>query len=298
MYFRESGQVGRGKAMQSKLEEQFTAYIDLLGFTDAVSNEEASNISDIKRLLTQISQMRSTFAVKSVGTESIQTAYIKPMITTFSDHIVISYPLKRSCKAIGDTKSTLITLVRQITQFAAQVTKDALRIGLLVRGGATIGNLYHTSSVIFGRALNDAHYIESTVSQFPRVVLSPEITSQLTQSDIQGIGLLSDDYGWYHVDYFKVLAKMESIPGDGRGTWAEQVTLMVRENLTKFDSQIKELASRNLATLEEQIKSVKRAENVAKAKGKWAWFGNEFCRGAERSKSQPPKASGYATDFR
>ena len=302
MRVRKSGSNGKGKAMQSKFEEQFTAYIDLLGFADAVSNEEPSKIADINGLLTRISQMRGRFAKASIGTESIKTISITPMITTFSDHIVISYPLKRSCKAIGDTKSTLITLVRQVNHFTAQVAADALDIGLLVRGGATIGNLYHTSRVIFGKALNDAYYIESTVSQFPRVVLSPEITSQLSNPDIQGLGLLSDDYGWYHVDYFKTLAKVGSSSADGkrldRSEWAERVKRIVSENLVRFDVRIKELTSRTLVTLEEQIKSVRRAENLAKAKAKWTWFGEEFCRGAERSKSQLPRASGYATDFR
>jgi hypothetical protein len=287
--------------MQSKFEEQFTAYIDLLGFKDAVSNEEKGNISKINGLLTQISKMRSKFAVRSEGTESIKTICIKPMITTFSDHIVISYPLKRSCKAMGDIKSTLITMVSQVNHFTAQVAEDALRIGLLVRGGATIGKLYHTPRVIFGKALIEAYYIESEVSNFPRVVLSPEITSQFTRSDIQGLGLLSDDYGWYHFDYFKRLAKMGSISADGkavdRAAWAEDVKRIVSEKLTNFDNQIKGLASKRLTKLEEQIKSVKQAESLAKAKAKWAWFGNEFCSGVERSKSQPPKSFGYATDL-
>lgn len=287
--------------MQSKFEEQFTAYIDLLGFKDSVSNEEEGNISKINCLLTQISKLRSKFAVKSEGTESIKTIYIKPMITTFSDHIVISYPLERSCKAMGDTKSTLITIVRQVNYFTAQVAEDALRIGLLVRGGATIGKLYHTPRVIFGKALNDAYDIETKVSNFPRVVLSPEIISQLTKSDIQGLGLLSDDYGWYHVNYFKRLAKMGSISADGRAAdraaWVEQVNRIVSEHLTKFDNRIKELASKNLTRLEEQIRSVKQAEDLAKVKDKWAWFSKEFCSGVERSKSQPPKSSGYATDL-
>ena len=287
--------------MQSKFEEQFTVYIDLLGFVGAVSNEEETNISDINGLLTKITTMRSKFAVKSVGTKSIKTIWIKPMITTFSDHIVISYPLKRSCKAIGDTKSTLITIVLQVNHFTAQVAEDALRIGLLVRGGATIGKLYHTPRAIFGKALNDAYYIESKVSNFPRVVLSPEITSQLTKSDIEGLGLLSDDYGWYHFDYFKQLAKMGSISADGiavdRAAWAEQVKRIVNDNLTKFDNQIKGLASKNLTKLEEQVRSVKQAEDLAKTKAKLAWFGKEFCSGVERSKAQPPKSSGYATDL-
>jgi hypothetical protein len=202
---------------------------------------------------------------------------------------------------MGDTKSTLITIVRQINYFTAQVAEDALRIGLLVRGGATIGKLYHTPRVIFGKALNDAYDIETKVSNFPRVVLSPEIISQLTKSDIQGLGLLSDDYGWYHVDYFKRLAKMGSISADGRAAdraaWVEQINRIVSEHLTKFDNRIKELASKNLTRLEEQIGSVKQAEDLAKVKDKWAWFSKEFCSGVERSKSQPPKSSGYATDL-
>jgi hypothetical protein len=287
--------------MQSRFEEQFTAYIDLLGFKAAVSNEEEDNISKIHGLLTRISKLRSRFAVASDGTESVKTIYITPMITAFSDNIVISYPLKKSCKAMGDTKSTLIAILRKVIHFTALVAEDALGIGLLVRGGATIGNLYHTPRVIFGKALNDAYDIESKVSQFPRVALSSEIITQLTNADIQALGLLSDEDGWYHIDYFKRLAKRSSISADrkpaDREAWVEQVKRMVSDNLTGFENQIKELGSRNLATHEEQIASLKLAESLAKVKDKWAWFGKEFFSAVERSKSQHPKVSGYATDF-
>ena len=94
---------------------------------------------------------------------------------------------------------------------------------------------------------------------------------------------------------------MGPISADGKGVdraaWAEQVEHIVSENLTRLDNQITELAARNLTKLEDQIRSVGQAEDLAKAKAKWAWFDKEFCSGVERSKFQSPKSSDYATEL-
>jgi hypothetical protein len=272
--------------LEPKFEDQFTAYIDLLGFSKAVEQEDDSNINNIRILLTKISGMRSQFIAITEGAEANQTVRIEPMISTFSDNIVISYPLKPSYKAMGDTKSTLIVIMRQISRYIAQVAEDSLRIGLLVRGGATIGKLYHSDQMIFGKALVDAYYIETKVSNYPRVVLSPEITNQLTLSDMQGLGILRDEYGVCHFDYFKKLAMVGAAGANdneaNREIWAEGIVNAKRSELA---DKIKVQASKDLTKLEEEIQLMKKVQ------AKWEWFGQELRRGLERSRTQRSRAS-------
>lgn len=47
-------------------------------------------------------------------------------------------------------------------------------MGFLVRGGITIGPLYHDSNIVFGPALVRAATIEKDLARFPRVVLDSE----------------------------------------------------------------------------------------------------------------------------
>lgn len=60
----------------------------------------------------------------------------------------------------------------------ARLPQRALRIGLLVRGGATIGKLFDGNGIVFGEAMMEAYHIETRIATYPRVVLSRKITER------------------------------------------------------------------------------------------------------------------------
>ena len=149
--------------MEPKCEEQFTAYIDLLGFkefstrTDVESDEKRKEVLGFLRSL---SMLRGDFDVQSTTHETGKTSYIKPAISTFSDHIVISYPLGPISADGGlEERFTPVLIILQFNDLLTKIAGAALRIGFLVRGGATIGKLYHAQGVVFGEALVDAYQI-------------------------------------------------------------------------------------------------------------------------------------------
>ncbi|MFE1602310.1 hypothetical protein [Methylobacterium sp. ID0610] len=48
---------------------------------------------------------------------------------------------------------------------------NLLQIGVLIRGGVTIGGMRHDPNLVFGVGVNEAYRLESTVAKMPRVVL-------------------------------------------------------------------------------------------------------------------------------
>src|ERR1700730_17195178 len=80
---------------QAKYEDQFTAYVDLLGFSEAMANPAEPLRLKVLELLSQISFLRSEFSVKTKDQpDGSRSHWIRPAISTFSDHIVISYALQ------------------------------------------------------------------------------------------------------------------------------------------------------------------------------------------------------------
>ena len=165
-------------------EEQFTAFIDFLGFSEV--SKETDNTSRLKvlNLLLSLSALRSEFAIHSAPNEGGGTSHrIIPAISTFSDHIVISYPLERIARDVGPSSNdsaVAFFILSGFNRLLRSIAAAALRLGFLIRGGATIGKLYHSQGVVFGEAMIEAYEIESRVAVYPRVVVSPRITSRQT----------------------------------------------------------------------------------------------------------------------
>jgi hypothetical protein len=84
------------------------------------------------------------------------------VITQFSDSFVISAPVSNpvSCEM----------LFRSLAIIKMQFF---FNVGMLMRGGMTIGKLVHKrGGALFGPAMNEAYEIESTLASCPRVVVS------------------------------------------------------------------------------------------------------------------------------
>jgi hypothetical protein len=249
--------------LEPKYEEQFTAFVDFLGFSEVSSGTDDATRLKVLKLLQALSALRGEFDVQSTIQETGKTSHIKPAISTFSDHIVISYPLQPiSSETESDEHLTAFIIVTQFMELFTRIAAAALRIGFLVRGGATIGKLYHARGVAFGEALVDAFQIESRTSIYPRVVLSPRITRRPMWIENQPDVAKGND-GLYHFDYFKPLLLKAAPPGERYAAtlkeWLTDVMAIITKNFTEFENsgRLNELA-------------------------KWAWFAREFRSGLER----------------
>jgi hypothetical protein len=194
-----------------QLENQLLLYIDLLGVGDATNSADDTNASDILAMLSDLAEMQSAFAVESTPrTDGSSSLTLRPAISTFSDHIVISYPIERlPLQGLGGLQFGLV----QFCTLATLIAASALRRGLLIRGGMTIGSLVHTERVIFGEALVEAYLIESRTAVYPRIVLSQHLADMFKSHSTPNIYRGFD--GLYCLNYLMLMALRSTLPGEG-----------------------------------------------------------------------------------
>lgn len=84
-------------------------------------------------------------------------------VTVFSDSIVISY----DAKIQGQVFYILLDIIR--------IQLDLANRGIILRGGVSIGELYHNRETIFGPAMIKAYELESKNAIYPRIILDQKL---------------------------------------------------------------------------------------------------------------------------
>jgi hypothetical protein len=158
-------------------------FLDFLGFAAAVQNWNDERMEKLIEVLVAIADAQSNFDIKGESQADGSYKITSPAeITTFSDHIVVSYPrIVRPADVAVDLWGVISNgwagMVReQMQKITAQVAIAGLGVGLLVRGGLSQGKLYHHGRVVVGEAMVDAYHLESKVARNARVVVSPRIS--------------------------------------------------------------------------------------------------------------------------
>jgi len=249
-------------AIEAKYEVHFTAFVDFLGFSEASAELDDQTRLAVLELLKALASLRSEFSAETIELPNGASTYkINPAVSTFSDNIVISYPLQSVSSRFGNERLTKLTILYQFHRLLSTIACDAVRIGFLIRGGATIGKLYHANGVIFGEALTEAADLERRTAIYPRVVLSSKITLNQDWAS-EGLFIRKDDDGIYQLDYISRMLFYSALPGDSWNAnakaWFESVVANVSANLTNLHRQgkLNELA-------------------------KWTWFAKRFRSGLE-----------------
>jgi hypothetical protein len=170
--------------------------VDLLGFSAALTNASAERRSKLRGLLMYISGLSGDFSVTPREVRAGTHPEFRGAVTGFSDTVVFSWPLDALRTNAIPTRSALAELQRKVCLIAGSA-RDA---GVLVRGGITVGNLYHRNGVVIGEALIEAHELESRVANYPRILVSPRV---LEHADFQlgATELMKDRDGLWCFDY-------------------------------------------------------------------------------------------------
>ena len=143
-------------------EERITAFVDILGFKDFL-NKTSTTPAIIFDLLSR---------QKSVASDNIDIASddTEFRIQSFSDNIVISV------KNTSDAFSELVCYLIELFLYS-------LDSGLFIRGGIDVANLYQNEeqNVVFGPGLVQAYDLERLYADFPRIILSKKIVSNISE---------------------------------------------------------------------------------------------------------------------
>ena len=161
-------------------ERRLVIFYDILGWRNRVSNagQSAELIGQLRRTVLNHARMGKHVPGRS---------------TTFSDNVVLSYP-------VGDEDDLCMHLF-SVAALQAGVAQD----GFWLRGGITIGSILHDDEVVFGPALNRAHYLESQIAKYPRIVVDRDVIKNFQNIpnflvEENGVGYLDPfNQGFYEI---------------------------------------------------------------------------------------------------
>ena len=154
---------------------RLVAFIDLLGFKSALMGADAARQKAILDALREVAEQNRDFEMNvKEHSDRHQTITISPSITSFSDNVLISYDLEKLEQGGGPWLALM-----GIRHMATALAHRAWGFNCLVRGGVTIGNLYHKGRVAFGPGLVKAYELESEVAFYPRVIVTPAVVQRI-----------------------------------------------------------------------------------------------------------------------
>jgi hypothetical protein len=150
-------------------DDRYIAFVDILGFKELI-NKSASDPSSVGALIAALDIAPKSPAIV-LEQASVSEQDVDLRLHTFSDFVVAS---------TKPTHGGLGVLAFVIWQLSTSWLSNRL----LCRGGITRGQVLHRATVgevppmVFGPAFVDAYQLESTVADFPRVILSKTVRNE------------------------------------------------------------------------------------------------------------------------
>jgi hypothetical protein len=146
-----------------KFEDRAVAFIDVLGFKALVAGAVQSD-EQLIQLSNLIDLLSSAVPTLDSNVDASVQAHLIPKHIYISDCIILSAPLSDASRPNYDGLS--IVVMRAI-----QLSHHFLNAGFLVRGGISVGKVWHTDSNIVGPAYQEAYLLEHDGEE-PIIVLS------------------------------------------------------------------------------------------------------------------------------
>jgi class 3 adenylate cyclase len=207
----------------SEFSERPVCFVDLLGFSSAVLAAERGDGEIMSRVIGVLREFRGVEReVWSYG-ESGAMHQMMNRVAIFSDNVFLS----------GD--------IGWIISSARFLALMAISHGFLVRGGLTIGSIYHSREIVVGPALTEAYLLESKVADSARIVATEKLYQFVgdVRPDLAKL-LVKDDDGMWKLDF---LAPIEKNADDDYDEFLGKITRWVMETtgsgrLERMETQV------------------------------------------------------------
>jgi hypothetical protein len=241
--------------METKVcELRWLLYIDILGWRELIAGGIDSELLEIVQRIHLVAEgtnenVRQQYLARDgkheewmpgvAGTFSVNPLFLQNQFGAFSDHFVFSMPASYGPWFIGSASKLII---------------DLLHAGVLTRGAAVLGDLYHRDNVIFGPALVEAADIEAREAIYPRILLSSAVIKEWDNTDSvrDSTLVIKDTLGRRVVNPF-------SLPFSGGET--------ILDSFVDLNYHLAEIR----ATIEMEIQSLEAANRHPHAE-KWRYF--------------------------
>jgi lipid-A-disaccharide synthase-like uncharacterized protein len=253
-------------------EDRVLAFIDVLGFADAVKRtikkgkEDQAETKRIAKLFEFIQ-----FSLNHDKDPKYSLPKNSKIVNHFSDSIVISYLLNEN---LG---------IHNILFDIYLIQYNAMMDGFLLRGAIVCDKVYHTETVIFGPAMVRAYDLERKIAIYPRIILDNKIIDIVNnfseiyyKKDMTNWlldGFIKNDFdGQYYLDYFFYME-----PGKDE---------VIEENFLRF------------SLIGRIIKSIEKIDSIG-VKSKYLWLKEKYDEAFnnEVNKLTDKKLSSLTDDF-
>lgn len=164
----------------------------LVAFLDVLASKSKINTKDFLPLLH--SMYDKTIQIEDKMQNSLHD---KLNVKIFSDNLLFARDYYEYIKISEEEKNNIR---RNIIMIIARLQQEFLKRELLLRGGIAEGNCYFDKVMVMGDALIQAYKLESEVAIYPRIIISPNLCSNISQTIIEKY-LKPDLDGYYYIDY-------------------------------------------------------------------------------------------------
>ncbi len=146
-------------------ENRAVAFIDVLGFKTLVKDSAASAVA-LAQLQSLVDLLDATIPALNSGVSLSVPQTLHPNHLYISDCIILSAPLFVDVPNFKNYNGLEILVMR-----VSQITHLFMAAGYLVRGGVSVGKVWHGTSNVVGPAYQEA-YLQETCTNMPRVELT------------------------------------------------------------------------------------------------------------------------------
>lgn len=149
-------------------DDRAVAFIDVLGFR-ALTSAAVSDPATLERLGNLVGRLESAVPNLDRHVSDSVPMELVPQHLYVSDSIILSAPISVTKKDWNHYNGLAIIVMRAI-----QLTHAFAANGYLVRGGISIGKVWHTKSNIVGPAYIEAYQTEQS-ADMPRILLTSDV---------------------------------------------------------------------------------------------------------------------------
>lgn len=180
------------------MSDHLVAFVDLLGFAALIESRGDTAQAKVRGLLKKLAALRGDFDFRSEQKTGGTTTYLEPAVSSFSDCIVVSFDLTK----LEQNNVGFYIAWQLLGRWFGDIALEALGMGCLLRGGVTIGPLFHEDGVVFGSGLVQAYRMESDGARYPRIIVSQSVVGRTQGFAAYHETLFQADDGEWCLDYF------------------------------------------------------------------------------------------------
>lgn len=227
--------------MDNPLEEYIVAYIDLLGVKEKIKNGDIKSKDMIHHLYSWTIDVTPQIAIP-------ENAEIKFKI--FSDNILIAKKLSNEKIQRGRDIRSLLMCTGHFQEMAATDT-----VCCMLRGGIAIGQLLIDETMVWGQALVDAYKVESTIANYPRIVIMDSVVQEIMNYPNLKEYLRKDFDDCYFLNY---LADCHCV-----GEFLEAGFEQMKKQANLFDPKIRQKFAWHMKFLNDELKKKREAYRLS-----------------------------------